>query len=47
MKVECALVEKNYDFIEETDFFEQLEIDDDYVNQMGILFCCFCFSKNL
>jgi hypothetical protein len=46
MKVECALVEKNYDLIEKINFFEQLEVDDDYVNQMGILFYCF-LSQNL
>jgi len=27
MKAECVLVEENYDY-EKTDFFEQLEVDD-------------------
>jgi hypothetical protein len=29
MKVECTLTEKNYDLIEEVNFFQQLEVDDD------------------
>jgi hypothetical protein len=28
MKVECVLVEDNYDLNEKTDFFQQLEVDD-------------------
>jgi hypothetical protein len=28
MKTKCALVEENYDLIEEEFFFEQLEVDD-------------------
>jgi hypothetical protein len=28
IKIECFLVEENYDLIEEADFFEQLEVDD-------------------
>ncbi len=28
MKIECLLVEDNYDLIEEADFFKELEVDD-------------------
>jgi hypothetical protein len=28
MKIECLLIEDNYDLIEEADFFKQLEVDD-------------------
>jgi hypothetical protein len=28
MKIECLLVENNYDLMEEVDFFKQLEVDD-------------------
>jgi hypothetical protein len=45
MKVEHLLVEKNYDLIEESNYFEQLDLDNDYVWQgeitnifMGFLF---------
>jgi hypothetical protein len=34
-KIECALIEKNYNLIEEADFFEQLLIGDDWVNNLA------------
>jgi len=33
MKVEHLFVEENYDLIEESNYFEQLELDNDYIWQ--------------
>jgi hypothetical protein len=35
MKIECVLAKKKYNLIEEADFFEQLHIGDDWVNNLA------------
>ncbi len=49
MKVEHLLVEENYDLIEESNYFEQLDLDNDYIWQGEItnLFIGFLFVLRL